>query len=278
VSAGGTFSASVTASAAAARSTAGNPSATAGETPAVELRDVRRRFRATAVLRGIDLSIGRGEGVAVFGANGAGKSTVLRMLAGLLRADSGSVRLFGIELPGGGALRRRIGYLGHDAFLYRDLDARENLTYYARLFGVNEPESVDRWIADVGLERVATRRVATYSRGMLQRLGLARALLHDPELLLLDEPLTGLDPDGAALLDAILRRRIAAGTTVLMATHDLERATASSTRAIILARGRVAWDSGPGAVPPAADIAARYASTMTAPPQRADASAARAVH
>ncbi len=216
------------------------------------------------MLRGIDLAVGPGECVAIFGPNGAGKSTLLRVLAGLLRADSGSVELFGRTLPADAALRQRIGYLGHDAFLYRDLDARENLAYYGRLFGVRDGERAARLIAEVGLERVATRRVGSYSRGMLQRLGLARALLHQPELLLLDEPLTGLDPQGAELLTGMLRELRTAGVTVLMATHDVERALEAATRALILGRGRVVWDGGDGPAPDAATLARRYTETFAA--------------
>jgi heme exporter protein A len=231
---------------------------------AVSVRRLERRFGAVAVLRGLDLDITRGECVAIFGPNGAGKSTLLRTLAGLLRADAGVVETLGVALPGGASLRRRIGYLGHDAFLYRDLDARENLDYYARLFGVKDGSRVAALLEEVGLGRVASRRVATYSRGMQQRLGLARALLHEPELLLLDEPLTGLDPDGAAVLTRMLERVKSDGVTVLMATHDVVRALESATRAVVLDRGRVGWDSGNAAVPDAATLAARYAETTSA--------------
>jgi heme exporter protein A len=229
---------------------------------AVDVRGLRRRFGATPVLRGVDLVVARGECVAVFGPNGAGKSTLLRTLAGLLRADSGDVSLFGHALPADGALRRRLGYLGHDTFLYRDLDARENLDYYGRLYGVQDRARAERLLADVGLGGVGQRRVAGFSRGMQQRLGLARALLHEPELLLLDEPLTGLDPEGAALLTSILRRLADDGVTVLMATHDVERALDSADRALVVDRGRVAWDSGAGSAPDPATMSRRYAETV----------------
>lgn len=225
---------------------------------AVEVRSVKRRFGAAPVLRGIDLDAARGECIAIFGPNGAGKSTLLRTLAGLLRADSGTVKLFGRALPADGALRRRIGYLGHDAFLYRDLDARENLEYYGRLYGVKDSARIDELLAKVGLAQTGDRRVGGFSRGMQQRLGLARALLHEPELLLLDEPLTGLDPEGAALLSALMRDLRPRGVTVMMATHDIERALESATRAVVVGRGRIVWDSGPGAAPDAARMAQRY--------------------
>jgi heme exporter protein A len=229
------------------------------ENAAVRVRGLERRFGAVAVLRRLDLDVPRGECVAIFGPNGAGKSTLLRTLAGLVRADAGSVEVLGRALPGDAALRRRIGYLGHDAFLYRDLDARENLEYYARLFGVRDRDRVSALLAEVGLERVASRRVATYSRGMQQRLGLARALLHEPELLLLDEPLTGLDPEGAAVLARMLGVLRTRGVTVLMATHDVARALESATRTLVVGRGRVAWDSAGAPLPDAAALVQRYA-------------------
>lgn len=230
---------------------------------AVSTNALERRFGAVAVLRGLDLDVGRGQAVALFGPNGAGKSTLLRTLAGLLRANAGSVKVFGCELPADGGLRRRIGYLGHESFLYRDLSARENLAYYARLFSVDTEQTPRAALVEVGLERFAERRVATFSRGMLQRLALARVFLHDPELLLLDEPLTGLDPQGAELLAAMLIERRARGVTILMATHDLERALACSSRALVLARGRVAWDSA-GQLPDAAQMAEFYARAVAA--------------
>jgi heme exporter protein A len=231
---------------------------------AVRVRGLERRFGAVAVLRRLDLEVSRGECVAIFGPNGAGKSTLLRALAGLVRADAGTVEVLGRVLPGDAALRRRVGYLGHDAFLYRDLDARENLEYYARLFGVQGTGRVASLLGEVGLERVASRRVATYSRGMQQRLGLARALLHEPELLLLDEPLTGLDPEGATVLARMLSQLKSAGTTVLMATHDAPRALESATRTVVLDRGRVGWDSGDASLPDAATLAERYAEATGA--------------
>ncbi|HXC50866.1 MAG TPA: heme ABC exporter ATP-binding protein CcmA [Candidatus Limnocylindrales bacterium] len=250
-------------SAATSHAAAGTTAASEESGPAIRIQSLRRRFAAVPVLRGVDLVVTRGECVAIFGANGAGKTTLLRMLAGLLRAESGTVELFGAALPASANLRRRIGYLGHESFLYRDLDARENLAYYGRLFAVHDPSRADAMIARVGLAHASTKLVGTYSRGMLQRLGLARALLHAPDLLLLDEPLTGLDPAGARLLSEILDERRAQGVTIVMATHDIDRALESATRAVILDRGQVAWDSaadGNGVgVPDAAQISARCA-------------------
>ena len=233
-------------------------------TPAVRLRGLERRLGNVPVLRGVDLAIARGEAVALFGANGAGKSTLLRTLAGLLRPDAGEALVLGQRLPAGSALRRRVGYLGHDSFLYRDLDARENLGFHGRLFGVHDPARVEQWIARVGLARVATRRVATFSRGMLQRLALARALLHRPELLLLDEPTTGLDAEGTAMFADLLREQIAGGTTVLAAMHDIPQALSFATRALVLRRGLLDWDSAANAPLDAATLAARLGAAQAA--------------
>jgi len=228
---------------------------------AVSASGLHRRFGAVPVLRGLDLEVARGQALALFGPNGAGKSTLLRTLAGLLRATRGSVKVFGNELPAAGELRRRIGYLGHESFMYRDLSARENLSYYARLFSIDPDRAPRAALAEVGLERFAERRVATFSRGMLQRLALARVFLHSPDLLLLDEPLTGLDPPGGELLSTMLIERRKRGVTILMATHDLERALACSTRAVVLARGRVAWDSA-DSLPNAAQMADLYSRAV----------------
>ena len=231
--------------------------------PAVQVRGLTRRFGAATILRNLDLTVAGGETLALFGPNGAGKTTLLRTLAGLLRASEGEARVLGCRLPGDARLRRRIGYLGHESFLYRDLSPRENLQYYARLFGVDDGDRPRALLARVGLERFADRRVATFSRGMLQRLGVARAILHEPDLLLLDEPLTGLDPSGAELLANLLAEQRATGVTVLMATHDLERALASATRAVVIARGCIAWDSQ-GRLPDAGAMATHYAEAVAA--------------
>jgi len=201
--------------------------------------------------------------VALFGSNGAGKTTLLRLLAGLLRPTSGEARLLGSPLPGDAALRRRIGVLGHDSFLYGDLTGAENLRYYARLYDVREHGRVEHLLDELGLRDAADRPARTYSRGMVQRLSLARAILHDPELLLLDEPYTGLDPSGSALLQDSLARLRSRGVTVLMTTHDFDRGLANADIAVMLHRGRVAWRSDEHLPNPAAmrDIFERIAGS-----------------
>jgi heme exporter protein A len=212
--------------------------------PVVETRGLGRRFAGVTALLEVNLVVHGAEAVAVFGPNGAGKTTLLRVLATLLRPSDGSVRLFGQEVQdGGAAARRRIGFLSHRSFLYPDLTTAENLQFYARMFRV--PASTRRvgaLLEQVGLGGWAHRPVRTLSRGLEQRCALARALLHQPDLLLLDEPFSGLDVAAATMLSDTLRQAHAQGTTVLMTTHDIERGVELCGRAIILRRGRVVWD------------------------------------
>jgi len=210
---------------------------------AISTRRLERHFGPVRALRGVELDVARGSTVAVFGSNGAGKTTLLRVLAGLLRPTSGEASLLGVRLPGDARLRRRIGVLGHDSFIYGDLSGAENLKYYARLYQVHDRRRVEALLSDLGLRDAADRTARTYSRGMLQRLSLARAILHEPELLLLDEPFTGLDPIGSRLLQDSLARLRTEGVTVFLTTHDFDRGLAAADSAVMLHRGRVAWRS-----------------------------------
>ncbi len=207
-------------------------------------RGLERRFGVHRALRGVDLDLRVSHSLAVFGSNGAGKSTLLRVLAGLLVPSRGTVSVLGSELPASPALRRRIGMLAHDALVYGDLTARENLSYYARLYRIRDHDRISEVLAAVELTPAADRTVRTYSRGMLQRLALARAILHEPELLLLDEPFTGLDPGGAARLVTLLRKLRDKNVTLVFTTHDLERGLELADRAVLLHAGRIAWHSG----------------------------------
>ena len=214
--------------------------------PVIESTELVRRFAGVTALDGVELSVVAGDAVAVLGPNGAGKTTLLRLLATLLRPSGGTLRLFGAPVrDGGAAARRRIGFLSHQSFLYPDLTAAENLEFYARMFRV--PAAVERvrqLLDRVGLTGWAQRPVRMLSRGLEQRCALARALLHSPDLLLLDEPFTGLDVDAASTLCTLLSEVHARGTTLLLTTHDIERAVAVCQRAVILARGRVVWRGG----------------------------------
>jgi heme exporter protein A len=222
----------------------------------VETRGLVRRFGPVTVLEGLDLRVARGEIVAVFGPNGAGKTTLLRILATLLAPSRGAVSLFGSDAFGAEAraLRRRIGLVAHETFLYPDLTATENLLYYARLYRLDDREGrAAELLAWAGLEAHRARPVRSFSRGMAQRLALARALLHRPELLLLDEPFSGLDAAGGEALEAALGRVREAGGTTVLTTHDVARGLALSDRACILSRGRLAWES-PGPARPDAFV------------------------
>jgi heme exporter protein A len=211
--------------------------------PPVRAAGLVRVFGGVSVLAGVELAVERGEVVALLGPNGAGKTTLLRILALLVRPSAGRLELFGTDArTAPPALRRRIGYVGHESACYADLSAAENLAFYARVFDVPEPQRrVGELLTWAGLEHAASRPVRTYSRGMTQRLALARAFLHAPDLLLLDEPWSGLDPQAAEALQARLAALRAAGVAIVLTTHDLERAAPIVTRTAILHRGRIVW-------------------------------------
>ncbi len=214
----------------------------AGEAAAIDARGLVKFYGTTAALRGCDLTVWQGERVALLGPNGAGKTTLLKVLATLVRPSAGRLRLLGLDaLRQPAAVRRHLGVVAHETYLYRDLTATENLRLYGRLYGVgNLPARVEAALAQVGLAGLGTRRVGALSRGQQQRLALARALLHEPTLLLLDEPDTGLDEAGQALLARLVRE---AAPTVVLATHAVERALALADRVIVLAAGRVAFEA-----------------------------------
>jgi heme exporter protein A len=212
--------------------------------PAIETRGLTKLYGGLPAVCDLDFTVAPGEAVALFGPNGAGKTTLLRLCATLLRPSRGSLRLFG--RPGGdgrGELRRRIGFLSHQSFLYPDLTPVENLSFYARMFGlIDSQKRVGELLEQVGLLGWANRPVRTLSRGLEQRCALARALLHEPDLLMLDEPFTGLDVDASATLRAVLSAAHRRGAAVLMTTHDIDQGLTSCDRAVILARGCLVWD------------------------------------
>jgi len=223
----------------------------------VEAEAVGKAFGRAVVLRDVTLRIAAGEVVALFGPNGAGKSTLLRLLATLIKPTQGRLRWFG-GAEGGTALRRRIGLVAHQSFLYPDLTARENLRFYARMYGLDvADERADAWLGRVDLADAADRTVRRFSRGMEQRLALARALMHDPDLVLLDEPWSGLDAAAGDWLADLLRELRGTGRTVVVATHDFTRGLAVATRALVLHRGRLAWET-PVTADAAATVDARY--------------------
>ncbi|MEQ1855772.1 MAG: heme ABC exporter ATP-binding protein CcmA [Longimicrobiales bacterium] len=225
--------------------TAGLGKETEGAVEAVvEARGLVREYGAVVAVDGVDLTLARGDFLTVFGPNGAGKSSLLKMLGGAMRATSGTVSIGGVPLDfSDGEWRRRVGMLSHQGFLYQQLTAEENLRFYARLFGL---EDVDRRVGArlqrVGLSDRAHFAVRKLSHGMRQRLALARALLHDPELVLLDEPYTGLDPAAATVLRGVLQELRADRRTVVMVTHNIAEGLALATRVAIQVRGRFAWE------------------------------------
>ena len=208
----------------------------------VTTREVSRRYGRRRALSQVTASFRAGEVVALLGPNGAGKSTLLGILSTLLRTTSGDVRYGDRTAPeAGDALRGRIGMLGHDLFLYGDLTVRENLGFFARLYGLEHDAARSRVSAALEQARLEDRagdRVSALSRGLRQRLALERALLHGPRLVLLDEPFTGLDDDSAQLLSGRLRALRTGRAIVVVATHDFDTADALVDRAICLRDGR----------------------------------------
>ncbi|MEW6568418.1 MAG: heme ABC exporter ATP-binding protein CcmA [Chloroflexota bacterium] len=216
----------------------------------IEVQGLVKTFGVKPVLRGLDIHVAPGEFVAVVGPNGAGKTTLLRILASLVRPTFGRVRLTGLELPRQAAqVRQLLGVVSHQPLLYGDLTAEENLRFYGRMYRIRRlQDRVDEVLDLVGLRLRRRDLVREFSRGMQQRLAIGRAILHDPQLMLFDEPHTGLDQEAAAMLDGLLREVAARGRTVLMTSHDLGRAAELATRVDILSRGVIARSVARGEV------------------------------
>lgn len=207
----------------------------------IEVKKLVKRFGLKTILKGLDFTVQPGEFVALLGPNGAGKTTFLRILASLSRPSLGSVKVAGYSLPNDSAkVRARLGVVSHMPLLYPDLTAEENLEFYAQMYGINHPSRVTDVLQMVGLEPRRRDLVRTFSRGMQQRLAIGRAILHDPEVVLFDEPYTGLDQDASEMLDDVLRTVAAKGRTVVMTSHDLARAEDLATRFDVLSRGVIA--------------------------------------
>ena len=212
--------------------------------PAIELRGLGRQFGERTALRNVSVRVPTGATLAVLGHNGAGKSTLLRILATLLRPHEGEVAVLGQPLPRRAfAVRGQLGLLAHEPLLYRDLSGRENLQYHARLHGAT-PERVEQVLAAVGMERRADEPVRQLSRGMVQRLAVCRAVLHEPKLLLLDEPRANLDPAASELVEPLIGR--AAGVTRVLTSHDPQAALAEADLVLALRQGRPAFIGEPG--------------------------------
>ncbi len=210
-------------------------------------RKITKAFGNFTVLKGIDLDLRQGEFITLLGPNGAGKTTLLRILATLARPTSGTIEIAGIPLKEAKAsIRGLLGVISHQTYLYEDLTARENLMFYGKLYDVPDLAGrVAEMLQKVGLERRANDRVRTFSRGMQQRLSIARAILHNPPVLLLDEPDTGLDRQAAEMLQEVIKELATGGEprSVIMTTHNLERGLAMANRVIVLGSGRIVRES-----------------------------------
>ncbi len=211
----------------------------------IQVRGLVRSFGPTHALRGLDLDVADGESLTILGPNGAGKTTFLRILATLLKPTGGEVRINGTDLHSSTCeARRQLGFSSHDSLIYDDLSVEENLHFYGRLYGISKrKERVEEVLRLVGLRPRRHSRARTLSRGMQQRLSLARAILHEPPILLLDEPYSGLDQEAARMLEELLAAVRAETRTVVMTTHNLERGLSLSDRICILSKGRVAYEA-----------------------------------
>lgn len=226
----------------------------------IEAEALSKVYGSLPVLRGLSFTAQRGECLALLGANGSGKSTLLRLLSGLSKPTAGAIRIGGWEMPREAmAARAHIGLVAHQPLLYENLTARENLDFYGKLYGMDR-DARERRIAEllrtVGLRKRADSLVRAFSRGMKQRLSIARASLHRPAVLLLDEPYSGLDQAAIERLDALLSSATEAGGTIIMSTHQLERIPPAAGRALVLARGRITYDDAIGS----RDMSAIYQS------------------
>ncbi|MCC7446013.1 MAG: heme ABC exporter ATP-binding protein CcmA [Anaerolineae bacterium] len=227
--------------------------------------DLVKAFGLRPILRGLTFTVRRGTLVSLLGLNGSGKTTLLRILSALSRPTSGTVTIGGWNLPKeAAAIRSQLGVVSHLPLLYDDLTAEENLRFFARLYNLEKPEQrVAEVLEQVGLGKRGKDLLRTFSRGMQQRLAIARATLHDPAILLLDEPYTGLDVGGANMLDDFIRLWKSTGRTIIMSSHDMEHAAQFSDYVLLIHQGKIALDGPMDAID---DLPTRFAAiTNTLP-------------
>jgi heme ABC exporter ATP-binding subunit CcmA len=217
---------------------------TTNQIPAIQVRGLTKAFGHQVALRGVDLNLAEGEFLTLFGPNGAGKTTLIRIVSSLTRPTAGTVHVRGQDLnKAATSVRRDIGLISHNPLLYGDLTPEENLRFFARMYDLPDDRSrINAVLEQVGLTARRRDPVRTFSRGMVQRLAIARATLHDPAIMLLDEPYTGLDLQAADMLRAVLRELAASNRSVILTTHNLEQGLEMCDRAAILHRGKVAWE------------------------------------
>jgi heme exporter protein A len=232
--------------------------------PVVEATALARSFAGRRAVDGVDLSIATGECLALFGPNGAGKTTLLRLLAGLLKPTGGSARIGGVTLPGGAEARRAVGLISHQSMLYGALTARENVEFAARLYGVADARAAaERALRRMRVADRAGSAVRALSRGLQQRVSIARAMVHGPRVVLLDEPYTGLDEAGAAALSETLSELKDEGAALVLVTHNLAEGLALATHAAVMQHGRFVRHESREAIDPGA-YALAYRELVTA--------------
>ncbi|MFQ5432399.1 MAG: ABC transporter ATP-binding protein [Nitrospinota bacterium] len=208
----------------------------------ISCKNVVKKFGDTVALRGIDLDINDGDFLVLLGPNGAGKTTLMKILCGIIRPTSGNATVAGMDVHEP-EVRKKVGVISHMSLLYNDLTAMENIVFYGNLYNVPEPEAkAEELLKSVELDKRAGDLARNFSRGMTQRLSIARALVADPDFIFLDEPFTGLDLHSAALFKQLLRQLHGRGKSVIMITHDIEAGIALSTRTTILNSGRMVYD------------------------------------
>lgn len=210
----------------------------------IETKGLIKTIGDKMILRGVNFTVKKGETVAILGPNGAGKSTVLKILGGLMKASSGEITIDGLDFKKNiHEIKRKIGFLAHNSFLYDHLTPLENLKYYGKLYGVNDVEKrAEQLIKEVGLSFFTHEPVRSFSRGMIQRIAIARAIIHQPEILLFDEPHTGLDQQAIKLLNDVILRMKQEGATILMVTHDFQQAIETCDRFLIIKNGKIVDD------------------------------------
>ena len=246
---------------------AASPQPPAPAPPAIRIKGLSKSFGRTRVLRKLELEVGWGEVLTVLGPNGSGKTTLIKLLATLTAPDEGAMRIAGLD-PGrqGQATRRLTGVVTHEPMLYNELTGYENLRFVGRMFGLDSlDDRIDSVSRRLAVSARLDQRVGTLSHGMRKRLSIARALLHDPPVLLLDEPESGLDPDALAMLDSIIRDETRPSQTVLMTTHNVERGLALGDRLAILAYGAVAYQDSASSTGGAASVREAYHRYTGAP-------------